>query len=238
MEEFDKYAKDYDAGLTKVLESHSIIKNDLSVWAKYKIELTKYVLDNNKLFPNNILDFGCGIGRSFHFIKEYYPLSELYGCDVSKEEINIASSLYPDVNLFVNTDNACLKEFSERFNLIQIACVLHHIEINDREMWLKALWDTLKPDGVIAIFEHNMNNPITRKIVRDPVNYADKEENMLTNIELKNLFINMTDAEIIWNGYTLFSPFRCEGIVKYESFFRWLPLGAQQALFVRKRKKI
>jgi len=78
-----------------------------------------------------------------------------------------------------------------------------------------------KPDGLVAVFEHNPLNPLTRRVVRTCA--FDEGVVMIGANELARLFraarLRVTDRE-----YLLFFPWRADAL---ERRLTRLPLGAQ-----------
>ena len=227
--QFDFIAEEYDDVLKKNLGT-----SDIEKFAEYKIELLKKLLQGKEI--NNILDFGCGTGRSFPYLKKHFPNSSLYGCDVSTESLKIAAQIIPDENLFVNETTDEIKRFGKQYDLIIATCVFHHIPPEERLMWIKACFENLSPNGFFAIYEHNLKNPFTKKIVT-----RAEEDNVDWMIRKDKLECLMTQAaevrgKLFWSGYTLFSPVRFPGVLSIEQLFKGIPFGAQYCTIIQKQQ--
>lgn len=227
--QFDSIAEEYDEVLKKNLGT-----SDIEKFAEYKIELLKKLLQKKEI--NNILDFGCGTGRSFQYLKKYFPTSTLYGCDVSTESLKVAAKIISDGNLFENSSADEIKRFGKHYDLIIATCVFHHIPPDERLVWIKACFENLRPKGFFAIFEHNLKNPFTKKIVTKAE--EDNVDWMIRKNSLEELTIKATgiNGKLFWSGYTLFSPVRFPGILNIEQLFKWIPLGAQYCTIIQKEK--
>ena len=227
--QFDSIAREYDEVLKKNLGTADIEK-----FAEYKIELLKKILKENEI--NSILDFGCGTGRSFPYLRKHFPISTLYGCDVSTESLKVAAEIIPDENLFVNGSADEIKRFGKHYDLIIATCVFHHISPEERLLWIKACFENLSQNGFFAIFEHNMKNPFTKKIVtraeEDNVDWMIRK-NFLEGLMTKAAGIN---GRLYWSGYTLFSPIRFPGILSVEQLLKNIPLGAQYCTIIQKQQ--
>lgn len=185
------------------------------------------------------MDFGCGTGRSLSYFKYYFKnVKNFYGCDVSSESIKIASKIMPEAHLFVNESIEAYKKFfrgGSAYDLVFMACVLHHMEPSTRKKWMQTVINYLKPGGYLVVFEHNLKNPYTKKIVLAPDNEVDNIHYMLTRKELKSLLLeSFPRMNIVWEGYTLFSLFRKMWIIQAEKLVKWCPLGAQHCMIVQK----
>ena len=121
------------------------------------------------------------------------------------------------------------------YDLVFLACVLHHIKPEEREKWMQAVVRHLKPGGCIAVFEHNTRNPYTKKIILNPES-GDNFHYMLSHKELKDLLLNSAhDLKVVWHGYTLFSLFRPFWMIRAEMLLKWCGIGAQQCVVVQKQ---
>ena len=117
-----------------------------------------------------------------------------------------------------------------------LACVLHHIEPDERRQWIKAIIKKLNTKGKIVVFEHNLINPATKKIVKNPENRADDINWMLKMSEIEKILLCDDSIKLVWKGYTLFSPLRPPFMTYLERSLKWLPIGAQQCVIVEKNK--
>ncbi|MBO7048724.1 MAG: class I SAM-dependent methyltransferase [Spirochaetia bacterium] len=241
---FNEIAEIYDKNLEELLGKY--MKGGTEKYAEYKVQLIHNLLKTHNI--NSILDFGCGVGRSLKYLTKYYPQAELWGCDIADEELQIAKKIFPKVSFF---NNGYLEEFSsgeKSFDLIFTSCVMHHINPTERKAWVKAVLNRLNKGGYWAIFEHNLINPYTKKIVIDKDNKSDDINWMFSRKKLIKLFEGITDVNIFWQGYTLFFPFRFTSIQYHENsydfsyfltncerLFKWCPLGAQQCIIVKNK---
>jgi len=103
----------------------------------------------NALPGENILDFGCGVGRFARAFKNHRPDLQIYGCDISGEAIERAKKtndgvLYEKTEINRHTDYPDLF-----FNNIFVFDVLEHVE-DPREVLLD-LKRILKNDGILFL---------------------------------------------------------------------------------------
>ena len=224
-EQFNEIAGFYDDNLQDLLMKYNV-GEDTDKFAEYKIKFLKKLLTSD---PDKVLDFGCGVGRSIGYIKKYFPKARVYGCDVSEDSLVFAQAYTPKDHLFLN-DSVETVIKRGKFDLIFISCVLHHIKPDERDYWINGLKESLNPGGHIAVFEHNLLNPVTKSIVLDDKNLVDDITWMLGHKELEKLL----GEHKYWSGYTLFSPVRFPGVLGIERLLKWLPLGAQQCVIIEK----
>ncbi len=131
MSNFNERAKDWDTE-SKIERSNAIARS---------------IKNNIKLDENmNILDFGCGTGLLI------FPLIEkvgaVHGIDLSPNMLDILKEKGKDYKN-LTTELTGIFEITSTFDLIMSSMVMHHIE--DITKLAKKLYDSLNPNGVIAI---------------------------------------------------------------------------------------
>jgi len=131
MSNFNERAKDWDTE-SKIERSNAIARS---------------IKNNIKLDKNmNILDFGCGTGLLI------FPLIEkvgaVHGIDLSPNMLDILKEKGKDYKN-LTTELTGIFEINSTFDLIMSSMVMHHIE--DITKLAKKLYDSLNPNGVIAI---------------------------------------------------------------------------------------
>ncbi len=226
MSQFDDIVGEYEDSLKDLLGG-----GDIEKYAEYKIQLVRLITKKQK---GKFLDFGCGTGRSFTYINHYFPQFDIYGCDVSEESLKCAERYLPANKLFVNTDTKALG-CKGSMDVVMAACVFHHIPPQERKSWIASVVENLTDDGLFFIFEHNTKNPMTKKIILDPNNPVDDIKWMLSHRDLLGIVKEIPKAEIIWDGYTLFSPWRPNFMTSLERGLKWLPIGAQHCVVVGRK---
>lgn len=170
-----------------------------------------------------VLDFGCGIGNSIPHLREAFPTAKLHGADPSSESVRLASETHAYAAFSVSTEQAM--SCAERsFDLVQVACVFHHIPPLNRLHWMQEIRRVLKPGGHVFVFEHNVLNPVTVKAVREsPV---DQDAILLPRHELLDLMRGAAFKQIS-SQYIVFFPRMLARLRPLEPFLGWLPFGAQ-----------
>ncbi len=219
--DFDKYVDEYETILEQDLK---FFGEESGYFAEYKVKIVKETLSAE---PQNILEYGCGIGLNLRHFKRHFPTSEISGCDISRESIKFASRKNTDVSLFIGDDES-LSERKGKFDLVFVSCVFHHIAPELRSKSIKHINDLLKPGGTLYIFEHNPFNPVTRKIVKDCP--WDKDAVLLSMNETERL-MSGAGFEILGKKFTLFFPAQLGFLRTVEKFLGQIPLGGQY--FVR-----
>ena len=229
--DFDNYASDYREIHTQNVQKLS--GKDSDYFSEYKIkELTTFIDVTKKL---KILDLGCGDGNSAGYIMKYYPECDYYGIDISKESINIAKQRFSSQN------NANFKTYNgekipfenDTFDVIFIACVMHHIDSSNHKKIMRECRRVLKKGGKLVIFEHNPYNPLTIKTVNDCP--FDEDAVLMSSKYLKKLvaYIGFKRVKV---KYTIFVPRigLLEKLVFIEKYLYGLPIGGQYYICAEK----
>lgn len=222
--DFDQYTDNYNDLLK---ENTQFFSPNEEYFAKYKVEVVKNKTQNR---IENILEYGCGIGRNMPFLSNAFPHAHILGSDISAASIEMAKKENPGINFFCEGTDPLP---NTKFDLIFIAGVFHHIPPKQRDEVLKNLSNRLSSDGTVFIFEHNPYNPITRRIVNSCPYDADAV--LLKPSELKERLVR-AQYSIVANGYCLFIPPRFKQLTKLESCLGWLPLGGQYWIQARYTK--
>lgn len=219
---FDDYAKDYREIHTKNIQVFS--GKDSGYFGEYKVRIIRQELNGNKKV--RILDLGCGDGLSAVFFKKYFPGMQYDGLDISKESIHQAEQKIQKRNIsFRMYDGKTIPFDDDSFDIILIACVLHHVPYDEHYGLLKECQRVLKERGNLYIFEHNPFNPVTRKIVNtcpfdeDAVLIrAGRMKHLLSELRFHNIKIS----------YTIFFPrkFFFRYLLGIEKYLKCLPGGA------------
>ena len=217
--EFDRYRETYEAAVEDAIgfagQEHSFY---VEAKARRLLELARRRLGPE---PPRALDVGCGVGLTDGWLLPH--VASLHGVDVSEGMVERAREANPAAAYEVY-DGTRLPYADASFDLVFAICVLHHVEPREREGFASELARVTRPGGLVAVFEHNPLNPLTRRVVRDCA--FDEGVELLGRRELERLLraggLHVTDAE-----YLLFFPWRGRPFAAAERALRRVPLGAQ-----------
>jgi ubiquinone/menaquinone biosynthesis C-methylase UbiE len=218
-DEFDHFANDYRDIHNQNLKLSGVTSDYFS---EHKIQILK---ENEQIDSINFLDFGCGDGNSAIHFSNYFPKSLYNGIDVSSESIQIAKTKSTNKINFQTFDGSNIPFSDNTFDVIFTACVFHHIDFKLHDNLIKEIYRVLKPNGKFYIFEHNPWNPITRHMVNTCP--FDADAILLKPIYTKKIL--KKHFKQINTNYILFFPRHkvFYFFIKFESFFRKIPLGGQ-----------
>lgn len=218
---FDEFAEDYRDTHNKAI---AMSGTDSDFFSEYKIvELLKF---EDACKPLKILDFGCGDGNSSVYLRKHFPNATIFGIDVSEESIRQAQKKNIVNTTFSAFDGLKIPFNIDEFDLVFTSMVFHHIEHHLHGGVLLEIKRILKQGGRFYNFEHNPNNPLTRKVVNQCE--FDKDAVLLksayhkTIINKSGLTLNQLNYTIFFPRHILFKPF-----LFLEKILTWLPIGAQ-----------
>ncbi len=222
MSEFDKFAENYNESLRNSL---ALTRTSDKYQAEYKVRLLKNRLVRGVVKTRggtglNILDFGCGVGLSLPYLLEQFSGSKIYATDVSEVSLDVVRAELPQVTIVDSALNAV-----EKFDVILMSTVLHHITSSARVEILENLRANLKPDGCLVVIEHNTYNPLTRRIVSNCPMDVDAE--LISMRDIKKLLSADCGFKIRETGYCSFFPEPLKALTKLDPILKKIPLGGQ-----------
>lgn len=175
-----------------------------------------------------VLDVGCGVGLTEHELAGAF--GELHGADHAADALVEAARLNPGVEFRHSTGDR-LPYDDAVFDLAFAICALHHVEPRDRVAVMRDIARVVRPGGLVAVFEHNPRNPLTRVAVSRCE--FDEGVTLLGRREATRAF-HAADLTVVERRYLLFFPFERRWTVPAERALRAVPLGAQHYVVGRR----
>lgn len=220
--EFDRYAKAYtDMHRASVRASGE----EPSYFSRYKAQYMARAIGHAGAERSlNVMDFGCGVGNSIPHLREAFPHAVLCGVDPSGESIRLAQESHADAAVFRTSDDSAIPCEDHSFDLVQVACVFHHIQPEQRHRWMAEIRRVMKPGGSLFVFEHNVLNPLTLKSVRECP--FDEDAILLPRRELLDLS-HAAGFPDVRARYIVFFPAKLALMRPLEPLLGWIPFGAQ-----------
>jgi SAM-dependent methyltransferase len=225
---FNDVASDY-----RSLHSDAVkISGETSEYfAEYKIiELKKYF---DRTSAIKILDIGCGDGISAGFFQKHLDVIQYDGYDISEESVKIARERNLHNTSFYYYEGFELNAAADKYDLVFISCVMHHVDHSNHLNLLQQAYKALKEGGKLVIFEHNPYNPITRKIVRDCV--FDKDAVLIKPSVMKKVASDAGFPDVRC-FFTLFFPRKkfFNFLLAVEKYLSAVPVGGQYYILATK----
>ena len=225
--EFDGFAHDYDKLLQKSIGASGY---EAAYFDEHKIKTVHddYTVDKTIQTKNlQIMNFGCGIGKSEKFINHYFTNCSICSVDVSENSIAIAkerNKQFTNIQFTIFKDVQELASLNKKFDIIFVANVFHHIPEELHVETLKQLRNLLSSEGYLYVFEHNPKNPLTRKVFETCA--FDVGCKMIKPSLFIQLCINAGCHSVV-RKYVLFFPKIVSFLSPLEKYLKWCSWGAQ-----------
>ena len=225
--DFDRYAKGYE---DEVDRSVSFTGRNSAFYARRKVEILEEIVDPGpgSLQGLSLLDVGCGTGTTDQVLAP--RVRKLHGVDVSEEMLIKAQQNVPDAG-FSWYDGEKLPFDDETFDVVVAICVLHHVPTSERFKVVSEMVRVSRREGVVAVFEHNPYNPLTRQAVNTCE--LDRDAVLLPPRETVELLKESADVEPECRHY-LFSPLGGAIGCSLDRHLRNFPFGGQYVAWVRR----
>jgi SAM-dependent methyltransferase len=226
--DFDEYSDGYrDA----VEDSISFVGADLDFFTRAKAQaLLELVRDRiGEPTRTSFLDVGCGPGETDRLLKG--RVGRLAGVDVAPRMVEHASRLNPwaEYRRFDPGEPLPFEEGS--FDVCFAISVLHHVPRSGRAGLIDGMKRVLRPGGLLAIFEHNPFNPLTRRAVAGCE--FDRDAELLRSHEARRL-LREAGLPNPRRRYIIFFTRTSRLLRGIERRLGWLPAGAQYAAFAQR----
>ena len=225
--QFDNVADAYENTLRRNLR---FIPGGVDHYYANRARITALSVSNPEKI-RRVLDFGGGVGLAYPHLRHNFPNAEILIFDTSKDSVTRA--LRNNVGL-----RAIEPEDFNKLNcdIVFVAGVVHHVPAEFRNSLISTLVDCVASDGIVAIFELNPYNPITRRLVKTCP--FDSDADLITRANLRRLASCVPDLREIASRFIVFFPPIFRLLLTMERFLGWLPLGAQYYLIYRKVPRI
>jgi SAM-dependent methyltransferase len=225
---FDEYRDTYRSEVEK---SISFIGRDLTFFTEVKARVLVELVqrETGRAEDAHVLDVGCGPGETDTFLVGRFGSIE--GVDISDGVIEAARARNPTVSYEVY-DGDRLPYADGVFDLAFAMNVVHHVPPAHWETFTRELARVVRPNGLLALIEHNPFNPLTRLAVSRCE--FDDDAVLLRRAQAEGL-LRSVGLELASSRYILFFPWRSRALASVEDKLRHLPLGAQYVVAGRRR---
>jgi SAM-dependent methyltransferase len=225
--DFDAYRDSYREA---VADSIAFARTEIDFFTRAKVRELLELSARRVGDPGGLsfLDVGCGPGETDRMLEG--KVGSLAGVDVASQMVEVAGERNPWAEYRAVRAGGPLPYEAGAFDVSFAVCVLHHVPPSQRSGLVSEMARVTRPGGMVAIFEHNPFNPLTRRAVARCE--FDQDAVLLTRREAVRLLraAAMGAAE---SRYILFftrdsAPFR-----RVEHRLRKVPLGAQYVVCAR-----
>jgi SAM-dependent methyltransferase len=227
--DFDQYTESYQEALERSIAfAGAEAARYVGAKARMLVDLARRRVGDPTALE--ALDVGCGPGETDAFLEGAF--SGLCGVDISEGMVERAAERNPWASYASYARGEPLPHRDEAFDLSFAICVFHHVPLEERQDLVAEMARVTRQGGLVAIFEHNPWNPLTRKAVRDCP--FDEDAELLSRREASRL-LRAADLEPAESAYIIFFPKEGPRLERVERSLRRIPLGAQY--YVAQRRK-
>jgi SAM-dependent methyltransferase len=226
--EFDEYSDSYRDAIEEAI---GFARTDLDFFIAAKAETLVELAGGHVGPPGELafLDVGCGPGETDRFLEG--RVGRLAGVDVAPKMVERARRRNPWAEYRDYAEGDPIPFEDGTFDVCFAVCVFHHVARDQRVPLVGEMKRVCRPGGLIALFEHNPHNPMTRRAVRDCE--FDRDAELLSRREASRVF-GEAGFENPRGRYILFFT-RKSGLLRgIERRLGWLPLGAQYVVFAQR----
>ena len=177
----------------------------------------------------SILDVGCGVGATDALIAPHFRA--VRGVDVATGVIDRAKETNPGVD-YLAYDGSTLPFDADSVDVSFAICVLHHVDPDARPRFVAEMERVTRPGGLIAIFEHNPFNPLTRLAV---ARCEFDEDVVLLKVRDVAGLVAAARVQVVERRFILFLPWLMSLSLSFDRVLGWVPLGAQHVVVGKKR---
>ena len=179
--------------------------------------------------PSRILDFGCGLGDTSLALCHQFPSASVVGVDASQAMLDHARAhhQHPGLRFRVRAH----LDSEAPFDLCYVNGVFHHIPPGERVEAARLLAASLRPAGILALFENNPLNPGTRLVMRRIP--FDRDAVPLWHWEARRLLARAGYRTCWPTRFLFYFPRWLSGMRPLEGRLSRVPLGAQYLLMAR-----
>jgi ubiquinone/menaquinone biosynthesis C-methylase UbiE len=229
--DFDTYATCYEDAVDR---SVSFTGRNVAFYARRKVELLEDLVRPNlgSLQGLSLLDVGCGTGTTDQFLAP--RVRTLHGVDISEEMLSKARRNVPKAD-FRWYDGEKLPFSDGTFDVVVAMCVLHHVPMSKRFKVISEMVRVARSDGIVAVFEHNPFNPLTRRAVNTCE--LDRDAILLAPRETVELIKESAEVEPQVRHY-LFSPLGGSIGCSLDRQFQKVPIGGQYVAWAQRSSSV
>ena len=223
--EFDKFADSYKECVNSTL---GLAGEDADYFAAGRVEwLTKVLAGRGDI--QSLMDYGCGIGVGTPHLLTLPGVKSLIGVDISERSLERARRDHGAENVrFASFD-----EYQPKGEIDLAVCcsVFHHIPLEHRAGAVKYIYDSLRPGGLLALWEHNPWNPGVVYIMNHSP--LDQDAIRVKPHEARRL-VRDGGFSVEQTDYCFFFPAALKVFRRLEPLMSGIPFGAQYLVLARK----
>ena len=226
MSEFDAYTDDYEGMLERGL---AVSGEAQDFFARGRVAWLAERVAKLGLHPREVLDYGCGTGGTTPLLLELLEARSVVGVDASERSLATARELHSSPSARFQS----IRDYEPDGSMDLAYCngVFHHIPLAERPAAIQYIASSLRPGGLLAFWENNPWNPVTR-LAMSQVPF-DRDAELVWPGEARRL-LRAAGFQPLATDYLFFFPRFAAFLRPLEPALRWLPLGGQYLVLCRK----
>ena len=224
--QFDQFAADYDAALTKGISLSGEAK-EFFVAGRMACLLTRLGREGFARERLRVMDFGCGTGSAFECLRDEFRAAAVVGVDVSTAELELARRKHP----WAEVSTVAAYRADVPMDLAYSNGTFHHIPPGERAAAVAFIYQALRPGGYFALWENNPWNVGTRWVMSRIA--FDRDAVMVWPGEARRL-LREAGFEVRGTRFRFIFPRFLSALRGAEAWLERLPLGAQYMVLGRK----
>jgi len=103
----------------------------------------------------NVLDFGCGCGRTLMWLRQRHPQVKWHGSDVDAESIKWCRTNIPSASFTANAPMPPLAYEEGTLDLLYAISVFTHLNEEYQRAWVSEFHRVLRPGGLLLLTVHS-----------------------------------------------------------------------------------
>lgn len=222
----DTYSQEVDHSIGFIHQRHDFFTRSKAL---HLLQLVRRHLGNPSEL--SVLDVGCGVGATDALIAPHF--GSVRGVDVAPGVVERATAANPGVD-YVTYDGSTLPSDEDSVDVSFAICVMHHVDVGSHQRFLAEMQRVTRPGGLIAIFEHNPLNPLTRLAVAR----CEFDEDVVL-LRMRDVVQLMTanGIDVVERRFILFLPWLMSLSQMFDRALGRIPLGAQHVVVGQKRSR-
>jgi SAM-dependent methyltransferase len=222
--EFDEYANDYDAAMSRAL---AVSGESAEFFAERRISWLKKCLAGAAV--SNVIDYGCGTGLAIPFLFDVLDAKSVVAIDPSPRIREIAQQTHGHRNVIFCSP----QEYQPHadIDLVFSNGTFHHIQPPARPATIDYISRLLRPGGLFVLSENNSWNPGTLYVMKRCA--FDKDAIPLSVTESQRL-VKENGFEIVRTDFLFIFPRALRWLRPIEPLLTRFPIGAQYQIICRK----
>lgn len=131
------------------------------------------MVDRNPADFTNVLDFGCGCGRTLPWLRRWLVNANIHGTDIDPELIAWDQKNLPGITFGVNAPEPPLAYTDGQFDLVYAVSVFTHLNQTHQDLWLAELARITMPGALVLVTLHGAE--ITQTLAPQAVEEVEAE---------------------------------------------------------------